>query len=1121
MDNFMNKQGTTMVRLAICAFLIAFSVLRASAQTPALQTSQPLGTSVPARITRAVDDADRVTLRGGVHHQARPEFDRGAADDSLQANRMLLVLHRGDDQEAALRQLLDDQQSKGSSNYHAWLTPDQFGKQFGPADQDIQTVTSWLQSRGLQVSRIATGKMFIEFTGTVGQVRNAFHADIHRFMVNGAERYANISDPQIPAALAPVVVGVTSLHNFPRRSLVHRSGIFQRSKETGEVKPMFTVSGSPITYAIGPADFAKIYNVPATINGSPAGSGQTIAVVNASNISMADVTAYRALFGLPANNPTIILDGPDPGILSGTTGDEGEADLDVELAGGVAPNATIDLVISEDPQTLGASGVDLSALYVVTNNLAPVMTESFGDCEPTGGDTFYAALWEQAAAQGITVTTATGDSGSAACDGGAGSTETVAANGLAVSGIAATAFNVAVGGTDFNDVGTQTTYFAAPSANSSTTLESALSYIPETTWNDSCAAGGLTACSTVKSDGSDLVAGGGGTSNSTPKPSWQTGTGVATTGNRELPDVSLFASDGPKSNSFYAVCQADAVPTPSDSCAATGSFEFAGAGGTSASSPAFAAIMALVNQQTGQRQGNANYVLYKLAAQSGASCDSSNTPANGQLTTNTCTFYDTTTGNISVACQGGSLNCSNTTTGKFGVLVDPANPTVPAWTTTAGFDKATGLGSVNVSNLLSKWNTVTFHPTVTAITASPTGSIAHGTNENFTVKVTSTSGTPTGDVALIASPAASTQVSIGTATLDGTGSATIATDLLPGGTDTVTAHYAGDGTFGSSDSAPVPVAVSKEDSKTTVGLVTFDANSNILSSTATTAAYGSPYILRVDVTNSAGTQCSTASTAIPCPTGTITLTDNGGALKDFSGSNTATLNVLGFLEDQPAQFPAGTQALAAAYGGDSSYNASPSATDTITITKATTTTALTSSATTVAAGGSVTLTATITTSSTGVAPTGTVQFMNGTTKLSGTITYTPTAGSTSGSAALKATLTSTLTSLTPLAPPSQEQKRFPPVALVLAVYAIVLMAYVLLGIPKARRRIYAYASFMLLAALVAGFAGCGGGGGSSSSGGTTGGGTTGGAGAQSITAVYSGDANYQTSTSTAVTVTIQ
>jgi len=1119
----MNKQKTTMVRVAICALLTAIPVWEAGAQTPAPQTAGSEGATVPTRITRAVDDADRVVLRGGVHHLARPEFDRGPVDDSLQANRMLLVLHRSDYQEAVLRQLLDQQQSRGSSNFHAWLTPDQFGKQFAPADQDIQTVTSWLKTRGFQVGRVSTGKMFIEFTGTVGQVRNAFHTEIHKFVVNGAEHYANVSDPQIPAALAPVVVGVTSLHNFPRRSLMHRAGTYQRSKETGETKPLFTISGPPAGYAIGPADFAKIYNVPATINGSPAGTGQTIAIANDSNIVMTDVSSYRTLFGLPANNPTVILNGPDPGVVSGATGDEGEADLDVELAGGIAANATIDLVISETPQTLGASGVDLSALYIVDNNLAPVMSESFGDCEPTGGDTFYASLWEQAAAQGITVTTSTGDSGSAACDGGAGSSETAAANGLAVSGIAATAFNVAVGGTDFNDVGSQSTYFAAASADNPTTLESALSYIPETTWNDSCAANGLTGCTTVASDGTDLVGGGGGASNTTPKPSWQTGTGVATSGNRELPDVSLFASDGPKSQSFYAICQADSVTTPSESCVTTGSFEFAAVGGTSASSPAFAAIMALVNQQTGQRQGNANYVLYKLAAPAGASCDSSKTPANGQLTSNTCTFYDTTTGNNSVACQGGSPNCSNATSGKFGVLVDPSNTTVPAWTTTAGFDKATGLGSVNVSNLLSKWNTVSFHASTTAITASPTGALTHGASASFTVKVTSTSGTPTGDVALVASPVASTQAAIGTGTLDGTGSATVTTELLPGGTDTVTAYYAGDGTFGSSDSVPVPVTVSNEASKTSVGLVTFDSNSNIISSNATTAVYGSPYILRVDVTNSAGTQCSTSATT-PCPTGTITLTDNGTALKDFNGSNVATLTNQGFLEDQPVQFPAGTQALLAVYSGDTSYTASTSPTDSVTITTAPTSTALTSSASSIAADGSVTLTAMITTSSSGVAPTGTVEFLNGTTKLSGTVTYTPTAGGTA-SAALKATLTTTLTSVTPLASPNDEQKRFPPAMLVIGFFAL-LFAYVLLSMPTPRCRKYAYASFVLLTALMVGLAGCGGGSSSSggTSGGTTGGGTggsTGTTGAQSITAVYSGDSNYQTSKSTVVVVTIQ
>jgi hypothetical protein len=1034
--------------------LVALLGVRAAAQTPQAQTTAAQSASVAARITQAVDNTNLTMLHGNVHRLARPEFDRGAIPDAQPANRMVLLLQRSPEQEAALRQLLDEQQSKDSKNYHAWLTPEQFGKQFAPADEDVQAVTSWLQGQGFQIGHVAAGGMFIEFTGTVGQVRSAFHTDIHRFVVNGEEHFANVSDPQIPATLTPVVAGIVSLHNFPRKSHAHNAGVFQRSKDTGEVRPLFTGgSGANQFFALGPADFAKIYNVPATINGNPPGMGQTIAIVNDSNINMSDVTAFRTFFGLAANNPTIILNGPDPGILSGSTGDESEADLDVEWSGAIAPSATIDLVISEGPNTVGAASIDLSALYIVENNLAAVMSESFGDCEntSTSSNQFYAALFEQAAAQGITALVSTGDSGSAACDGGSSSTATAAASGLAVSGIAATAFNIAVGGTDFDDATNPATYWNTTNSTDGK-QESAKSYIPETTWNDGCAStattGSLGTCATVNSNGIDLVGGSGGPSSVTAKPPWQTGqpSALQSDGKRDLPDVSLFASDGTKSHNFYVVCEADAVMTAADSCATSGTAEFLAVGGTSASTPAFAAIMALINQQTGQRQGNANYVLYKLAAQAGAACNSS-TLSGSQLTSNTCVFYDTTKGNNSVACKGGTKNCSNATAGQFGVLVDPSATTTPAWTATAGYDRATGLGSVNVTNLANNWKNVTFAPSTTTITSPASGAtFTHGVvpaNENFNVTVAQTSGSviPTGDVSLIAGPAGTQQqvVAIGPFKLDNTGKVAISTDLLPGGTAyNVVAHYAGDGTFGASGSTPpVTVTVTPESSKTAIALITN-------SGAATSVAYGSPYVLRVDVTNSAGTQCSTSTTVIPCPTGKVTVTDNGSPLNDFSGSNSAVLSNLGFLEDQPVQLPASAtpHPLVAVYAGDNSYTGSTSATDSVTITKATTTTAVTSSPASVATGGSVTLTANITTTSSGVGPTGTVQFMNGATALSTPATCTPTAAVTTGSnpttAFCKATLSTTFST----------------------------------------------------------------------------------AGAQSITAVYSGDTNYTTSTSTAITVNV-
>jgi hypothetical protein len=334
---------------------------------------------------------------------------------------------------------------------------------------------------------------------------------------------------------------------------------------------------------------------------------------------------------------------------------------------------------------------------------------------------------------------------------------------------------------------------------------------------------------------------------------------------------------------------------------------------------------------------------------------------------------------------------------------------MPAWTAGAGYDLATGLGSVNANNLVNHWSSVGFASTTTVLASLSPATITHGQSVNLTVNVTSASGTPTGSVALVGGPSNSYGISDFPLSK---GTVTSSTNLLPGGTYTVTARYGGDGTFGaSSSSPPVQVTVNKESSKTQTALVTFDSNNNPTSFTATTAAYGSPYVLRTDVTNSTGQQCSL--NPVPCPTGQVTITANGKPLPNQgSGSpGTYTLNNQGYLEDIFVQFPAGSYSVASSYGGDISYQPS-STTVPITITKAAATAAFTPSATSIQYGDSVTLTATISTQSSGAAPTGTVQFYSGSTPLAGTVTYTPTAGSASstGFAMLQATLSLNLAS---------------------------------------------------------------------------------------------------------------
>jgi hypothetical protein len=1046
---FMKNIGSNLGRGVIfAAFILAFPLLRASAQTaaePASDAQSEAATRsaqaprIPARVTQKVDESNRLTLRGNVHPMARTQFDRGAVVESQPATHMALALKRSDEQEAALRQLLDQQQDKSSPNYHKWLTPDQFGKQFGPADTDIQAVTDWLTSRGFSNIKVSPGRTRVEFSGNIAQVQNAFQTQIHHYMADGKMHMANVSDPQIPAALAPVVRGVAHLNDFRPRSQAHRLGTFRRSKDTGETKPLFTFNGCGSggtlpCYAVGPGDFAKIYNVPATItgavspgvNGAP-GTGVTIAIVQDSNINVADVTQFRSLFGLPATFTTsnIILNGPDPGIQGpdSPTDDEIEADLDVQWAGAVAPGATVDLVVSEDSESVGMFGTDLSAIYIIDNNIAPILSESFGACEASIGasaEAIYVDLWQQAAAQGITAIVSAGDSGSAGCDpSSTASNQDVATQGIAVSGLASTAYNVALGGTDFqNNIepnGTSQFWNATNGSNGSLTQTSAKGYIPESTWNDTCAssaaAGSLATCTAtiVNADsqsssanfGIDLVAGSGGPSTLNTKPAFQTSiNGMPTANFRQLPDISLFSGNG-FGGSFYVICQQDgnsAQGGTNGSCNLTNDnfFDFQGVGGTSAAAPAFAGIMAMINQKTGQRQGNANYILYQLYKNGSGTtiCPSSAAPAS------TCIFYDTVAGNNSVACAGGSTNCSNTSTAanSYGVLIDPTKSNTPAFVTTTGYDNATGLGSVNVTNLVNAWSTVSLTAETVTLTG-PSGTIPHGSLQTFHVSLNPTSAT--GPVSLIATPPSGTPVGIGPFSQFSTtsqqfvlsaGTATIMTSELPGGTGVqVVANYGGDATHAAATSTPVTVSVTPETSSTAVNFVTFDSAGNpSISHAAASVAYGSSYILQIAVSSVNSGQC--AAVVVACPTGTVTLKDNGAALNDFSGSNVSKLNSQGMAEDQPVQLVGGSHSLVAAYSGDNSFTASTSPAEAITITAAPTTLSVGASpATGIKTNTPVTITATVNTQSSGAGPTGTVVFKANGTQIGNAVQVVPTA----------------------------------------------------------------------------------------------------------------------------------
>jgi hypothetical protein len=706
--------------------LVAFLSVGALA-TPA-QTNQ-----ARSLVTAPVNENQMLVLKGNTHPLARAEFDRGAAPASLPMENIQLVLKRTSEQEAALAELLREQQDPSSPNYHKGVTPQEFGARFGASDHDIQAVTSWLQSHGLRVLEVSPGRNIIQFSGTAAQVETALRTSIHSYVVNGEQHWANSSEPQIPAALGDVVAGINTLHNFHRKPMSRMVGTFSRSNATGETKPIrpqFTFdlgqacSGLQTAgcFGVAPFDFATIYNVLPLWNAGIDGTGETIAIVGDSNINPADVTNFRSIFGLPVNAPHVIIadNGSDPGIQPPPNGDELESDLDVEWAGAVAKGATIDFVISKS--TNSTQGVDLAAEHIINHNLAPVLSESFGECElglGSGGNAFFNSMWQMGAAEMITIVVSTGDSGASACDFPNNNTAAAlpASNGLQVSGIASTPFNIAVGGTDFDQLSNATSFWNT--TNAQTTQLSAKAYIPETTYNDSCTslvfgAAGFSPLPEVNCNNTAQLApsinpigGGGGVSNCTAptgpnpsncaggyaKPAFQSAPGVPNDGKRDLPDVSLFAGDG-LVGSFYVICEQDQnSPSTNNPCSlANPNNDTLGVGGTSASAQAFAGIMALVVQKTKSRQGiGAATVMYQLAAQQSVSaCSSSATPAN------TCVFNDVTKGTISQPCVKNSTNCIVATSSD-------ATGVLSGCDAAPGYDLVTGLGTINAESLVNNF----------------------------------------------------------------------------------------------------------------------------------------------------------------------------------------------------------------------------------------------------------------------------------------------------------------------------------------------------------------------------------------------------------------------------------
>lgn len=1133
--NLLRRTPTVVVAFACFSLLLS-----------ALSQAQTTSSLVTARITQPIDNNSLVTLHGTVHPLANAANDRGPAPESMQLSRIQVVFKRSQAQEAALQQLIQEQHTPGSANYHKWLTPAQFGAEFGPSQQDVNTVEAWLESQGFNVAGLQPGRQVLDISGSVSQVGSAFHTQIHKYEVNGRMHYANATNPEIPAALAPVFGGFVSLNNFPIKSQAKYLGKATYNVKTGHSTPEWTYGNSQgVSLLMAPADFDKEYDVPPNMTGT----GQSIAIINDSNINVALVNQFRTIFSLPANPPQVIIAGNDPGVdgvnnPDGPNYDSIEAYLDVEWSGAVAPGATIDLVVGGD--TALESGLVLAAEQAVYSNVAPVMSLSFGACEQSLGsfNAYLNDLWEQAAAQGITVMVSTGDSGSAGCD---NASQYYAQDGLAVNGFASTPYNVAVGGTDFYYSGGQNSvanYWNTTASQSPS--ESLLQYVPEQPWNDSQYGSDLiNYYSDISGNSATTIVGGGGGASSCatgtvnsntgsfsactagyPKPAWQTGTGVPNDSVRDIPDVSLFAADG-LNYSYYPICAGSGDCQP-----ASGSnlMQISGVGGTSAAAPSFAGIMALVNQQYG-RQGQADAILYPLATQYPAA------------------FHDVTAGTNAMPCSYSptSPNCNSVTSPI--AVTDPnlgsaTEGELSGYSATAGYDRATGLGSVDASVLIGDWNKVTLSSTTVTLNPSSV-SFTHGTPLSVSGTVTGTgSATPTGSVALMTDSTEPNNQGAGlsawynggasTFTLNSSGAYSGSLNSLPGGTYDIWAQYGGDAKNAAGTSGKTTITVTPEASGiffntlTPASTPTSGSGYNTNPS-GSTFAYGTQILLSGLVAPSsqlsAYESCLNGSSntcpSFEFPTGTVTFSDNGTAI------NAAVLNPEGEAEyGPPSGFAVGSHSVTASYSGDGSYNASAASAITFTVQKATPAIYITGVTNTsgqiVNAGQSVTLTILVESNGVGLAPTGSVSISGGPSGTPSSATLSPTVDAYQNTTAGIATITIPLS--------SSSARNTAPAPLNhgdgwIAGGGAALACILLFTIPARRRSWRNMLGLIVIAMVTVTFGvGCGSSGGSGNSGSFGGGGSGGSGGSTTgnytITVNYSGDANYNAASgSTSITVT--
>ncbi len=734
---------------AYASILIMFAVVLFSNASFAA-TREPDGNDRPRPvITAPIDESNLVPLIGNTTSAAlHAKNDRGRVADNLAFDHLLLTLKPAPETEASLEKLIDEMHDRESPEFHHWLTPQQLGERFGLAVQDRETIQRWLESHGFSINRVYQNGLVIDFGGTAAQIREAFHTEVHNLVLPDGEKHiANISDPQIPAALAPAIGGIASLHDFFPKPHAIQLGPVSYNPSTHKWQPHFNVKYNGQTFhTVSPYDFNIIYNVLPLWQRGFTGKGVTIALVEDSNLAHeSDWAAFRNVFGLKdfkdGNFKQVYPGCQNPG----QNGDEIESALDVEWASVAAPDANIELSACSNAH--GVFGLDLAILNLLDLEPPDILSDSYGLCETITGQTEIALENREAqiaTALGTTFFIAQGDTGADECS----PVESYLSHlGINSGDNTASAYAVDVGGTDFMAQYNQdvngiplSNYWSA--TNDPETKASALSYIPEIPWNDGCTSqliysdpvfggythsygpsgfcntrlgrefkysvggsGGPSTCFTGKPEIHGVV---GGTCQGNPKPSWQTGVpGIPDDGLRDQPDISLFSADGVW-GSFLVECMSDTKEGGAP-CTARNDALLEGGGGTSFASPAMAGIQALIDQKYG-RQGNANYVYYALAASQFANkgaktCDASQT--SGKLPAASCIFNDVTRGDMDIPCGQSSgvfsYDCYGNGSKIYGELSTSTSASEPAYPATVGYDLATGLGSVNATRLFNAW----------------------------------------------------------------------------------------------------------------------------------------------------------------------------------------------------------------------------------------------------------------------------------------------------------------------------------------------------------------------------------------------------------------------------------